>query len=407
MTASVVLRHYQRRGPIFLECGDRLWIDPLHLLAGKLTPRRLPLIRVYAPPVAAPIEIDALAAACLGSIAFGCPGVIPEWLQNLDGVETALHVLLKHGLIEAPDETALPANVALEPAPFDDWHGPAVLYHYASRWSGIIARDQVPTDPASAARAFDASHAAFEQQARARGLPPSHQPDRGDTRTVIALPRTPATALDELLRARETHRLYRTDRPLALAQAARVLHRAFGTIGVVALGGGLHALRKHAPSGGGMHPVEAYPLVVDVDGLASGWYHYRACEHRLAPVKAVARDAARREVERLTAGQSYFATAPMVVVLTLRFPRHHWKYPQHARAYRVMLLEAGHLGQTFYLAATEAGLGAFFTAAVNDADIDVELGLDGVEEGAIAIVGCGEPSTEGRALRLSSYVEGG
>jgi SagB-type dehydrogenase family enzyme len=178
-------------------------------------------------------------------------------------------------------------------------------------------------------------------------------------------------------------------------------------LGEVDLGGGLRAMRKRVPSGGGMHPIEAYPLVIDVEGLTPGWYHYRAHEHVLAPILTLAREDARARIERLAAGQRYFAGAAMIVALSLRFPRHHWKYARHARAYRVMLMETGHVGQTFYLAATELGLGAFFTAAINDADIDAELGLDGVEEGCVALLGCGFPAADGAAMRLSHYVASG
>ena len=59
-----------------------------------------------------------------------------------------------------------------------------------------------------------------------------------------------------------------------------------------------------------------------------------------------------------------------------------------------MLMDAAHLSQTLYLVATERGLGAFVTAAVNDADIDAGSGLDGVDEGTLAVVGCGRPADE-------------
>jgi putative peptide maturation dehydrogenase len=403
--ALPVPRRYRRRGPVFLECGDQLWLDPLALLGGALSPQRLPLLRAWAPPAAEPVVLEPLAAACLAALPSGSGGSLPESLAAMPGVEAALQQLQAFGLVE-PVDTLPAADAALAPPPFDDWFGPAAFYHYASRWQDVTARDEVPVDAAGATRAFADSHSAFEQQTRARGTPPGHTPERGDLRRAVSLPRAAPTPFDALLAARETHRLFDRSAPLPLAQVAQLLQRVFGIQGEAPLGGGLSAVRKHAPSGGGMHPVEAYPLVVAVEGLAPGWYHYRAGEHRLAPVAALEAQAARAAIERVTAGQSYFASAPLLVALTLRFPRHHWKYPGHARAYRVMQLEAGHLGQLFYLAATETGLGAFFTAAVNDADVDAALGLDGVAEGCIAVVGCGRPAADGAALRLSAYVRG-
>ena len=397
-------RCYRRRGPVFLECGDQLWLDPLQLFRGQLVPQRLPLLRAYAPPASAPIEIDGLAAACLASLTAGTARALPDWLSRLDDVGTTMQHLIDSGLVEPIDVEDDDASAALSPALLDDWFGPAAFYHYASRWSGVVARDEVPIDATAAASAFEASRVAFEQQTRARGTPPTHRPDRGDVSRALAMPRHEPKAFDILLSRRETHRLFDDTTPLALTEIAQLLHRSFAATGVAPLGGGLSALRKHTPSGGGMHPVEAYPLIVDVEGVEPGWYHYRACGHQLAPIQLLSRDAARQEIGRLAAGQHYFTSASMLVALTLRFPRHHWKYPQHGRAYRVMLLEAGHIGQTFYLAATEAGLGAFFTAAINDVDIDAALGLDGIDEGCIALVGCGRPAADGGALRLSRYV---
>ena len=55
--------------------------------------------------------------------------------------------------------------------------------------------------------------------------------------------------------------------------------------------------------------------------------------------------------------------------MTAVFPRTMWKY-QHVRAYRVVLLDAGHLCQTFCLVATWLGLAPFCTAALKDTLIE-------------------------------------
>jgi hypothetical protein len=65
-----------------------------------------------------------------------------------------------------------------------------------------------------------------------------------------------------------------------------------------------------------------------------------------------------------------------------------WKY-RFARAYRVVLLDAGHLCQTFCLTATWLGLAPFCTAALNDSLIERDLGVDGVTESALYVAGAG------------------
>ena len=52
-------------------------------------------------------------------------------------------------------------------------------------------------------------------------------------------------------------------------------------------------------------------------------------------------------------------------------------------------MDSGHLSQTFYLTATHLGLGAFYTAAINDADVAERLRLPRGREAAIAISGVG------------------
>src|SRR5205085_9636344 len=97
--------------------------------------------------------------------------------------------------------------------------------------------------------------------------------------------------------------------------------------------------------------------------------------------------ALRDVVMQAVAQQHWFADAHVLVVLAPRFARTFWKYRRHAKAYRVIALEAGHLSQNLYLAATDAGLGAFITGAINEVFLEQAFGLDPVCEGALAVCG--------------------
>jgi hypothetical protein len=57
-------------------------------------------------------------------------------------------------------------------------------------------------------------------------------------------------------------------------------------------------------------------------------------------------------------------------VMTARFARSFWKYRRHAKILRAILLDAGHLSQTFYLVCTQLGLGPYITAAIDDAELE-------------------------------------
>lgn len=389
---------YRRQSPLFVEYGERQWLDPAAFFAGRIEIGTQPVVRVWAPPANAPLELSPLETWLLACLPSHCLAPLPTLVgEDAVGVREAAERLCANGLLlTTPCEAG-----SLQ---FSEWWAPAALYHFSSRWHRVLARDEVPTNAESAQQAVERSKVDFERHADLFGKPPGPCARWGDDNAVVDLP--PAGSDDGLaglLLSRETHRLFDTSRPLPLALAARLLAQALGVNGSVPLGGGLVALRKGVPSGGGMHPTEACVLALDVEGLACGWYHYRADQHRLALICQLDRDLARERVTQYTAGQRYFATAPLCIALVLRFPRHHWKYPQHAKALRVMLLEAGHIGQSIYLSATELGLGAFFTAAINEVELDEDLGFDGVNAGSIALLGAGWPVPEGSALRLSHY----
>jgi SagB-type dehydrogenase family enzyme len=74
--------------------------------------------------------------------------------------------------------------------------------------------------------------------------------------------------------------------------------------------------------------------------------------------------------------------------MTAVFERTEWKYPV-ARAYRAVLIEAGHFAQTFCLTATALGLAPFCTMALADSLIERDLGVDGVSESVIYACGVG------------------
>src|SRR6202171_221838 len=82
--------------------------------------------------------------------------------------------------------------------------------------------------------------------------------------------------------------------------------------------------------------------------------------------------------------------------MTAVFERPMWKYHK-ARAYRVVLLDAGHLCQTFCLVATWLGLAPFCTAALKDTLIEKDLGIDGVRGSVLYVAGVGLPAISARA----------
>jgi SagB-type dehydrogenase family enzyme len=142
---------------------------------------------------------------------------------------------------------------------------------------------------------------------------------------------------------------------------------------------------KTSPSGGASHSLEAYVVVRGISGLDPGVYHYNADAHALVRLK---QRWSRAWLTRCLAGQDWFADANAVVFMTAVFPRVQWKY-RFPRAYRTVLLEAGHFCQTFCLTATWLGLAPFCTAALADGVVEKSLEIDGVTESVLYGMGVG------------------
>ncbi len=190
--------------------------------------------------------------------------------------------------------------------------------------------------------------------------------------------------LDEALLARRTCRQW-LRQPISTMDLARLLYLTWGVTGcqVDAVTGPL--LHKTSPSGGSRHPTEVYPVVLNVDGVAPGIYHYAVEHHRLERVRGGHFGAL---MAWIAAGQSWLQNAAVICVMTCRVERTMWKYPSD-RAYRVMTLELGHFCQTFYLLSAGMGLGAFTTAAFRDKELERELDVDGAWEPAMYLCAAG------------------
>jgi SagB-type dehydrogenase family enzyme len=118
------------------------------------------------------------------------------------------------------------------------------------------------------------------------------------------------------------------------------------------------------PSGGARNPYEAYVYAPNVEGLAPGFYHYSAHDHDLGLVETNRMP----KPSELVGGQDWADEMPCMIILCAMLERTMWKYDD-PNAYRVVLIEAGHIGQNIMLAATRNGLSACPTAALNHATI--------------------------------------
>jgi SagB-type dehydrogenase family enzyme len=134
------------------------------------------------------------------------------------------------------------------------------------------------------------------------------------------------------------------------------------------------------PSGGSAYELELYLTVANCEGLARGFYHYDAGEHALVPIAAPT-----HQLDALLAGAELAMGAPappqILITIAARFGRISWKYS--SIAYGLILRDVGVLIQTFYLTATDMGLGG---CAIGSTNIELFAKMTGIEfhvEGAV------------------------
>jgi SagB-type dehydrogenase family enzyme len=253
----------------------------------------------------------------------------------------------------------------LDPVAVDD---PTELYHEASRLYPSIVDPAVAGGPllqrsaqlrASAARAV----------ARRPGLPrvelPSALPLRG--------------TLGETLGRRRSRRTYRSG-SLSLEQLATLLDCAYGVTGHFEPTG--QPLRS-VPSGGALYPLELSVAASRVDGLEFALYHFDPLERALERVSALEDGA----LEGLTPYDSLVSQSAALVVVSAVFWRSRFKYGQ--RAYRFVVLEAGHLAQNFLLAAAALRLACVPLGGFYDRRVDELVGADGLHEASIYMLPVG------------------
>jgi putative peptide maturation dehydrogenase len=354
-----------------------LWLEPREvahfelegLLAGGTGVVSTMRLFAHAPQLPEPLEVEAEEAAWLGTLS------PTDWIQ-VEGAPPGIDALLRAGVVISKDTFGAQRD-ADECFRAQRWHGMASVWHAASRWSGLDAAGEVAQAGLNSANGLRDAH----------GAPPPVLHDRGEATHRISLARAERTSLDDLLDARATCRNFDTTRAMPQAQFAQMLERVFGARGEVHAADDFDVLKKTSPSGGALHPTEAYVVVQRVEGIAPGLYHYRAGDHALQPLPPV-EDLARFAFLAV-AGQQWFADAHVLVALAPRFGRTFWKYRNHPKAYRVTILDIGHLSQTLFLSATEIGLGAYITAAINEVDIERAFGLTSYVDGPLAVCGFG------------------
>lgn len=292
--------------------------------------------------------------------------------------------LHRHRFLLRSDDVLLPTETGL--AAWDKWNPSAGFFHMATRnasfvpleafISKLVEKQEVQPRPTTIKRYDD--------------VPRVHLPD----------PRTHGE-FPAVLRERRTWRHFGPD-AIQLDSLSTLLHLSLGVQSWASTDGEGRVPLKTSPSGGARHPLEAYVVVRRVAGLDPGTYHYASDVHELERVPA---EKVAPAFDELLPTQWWYREAGALVLLTAVFERTRWRY-EGPRAYRAVLIEAGHVCQTLCLTATWLGLAPFCSMALADAAIENLLGLDGVSESVVYAAGVGSRPVSSARLPGSVPAEG-
>jgi SagB-type dehydrogenase family enzyme len=242
------------------------------------------------------------------------------------------------------------------------WGIPAALMHYSVQDNEYISLDQAET--------------LQKDKAAGEGKIDLYLKNDRFAETV-SLP--DAISANPLLQLMAKRRTIRKARPhaISLRQLSDCLFAGLGITGETENCVGKLPLSM-TPSGGARNPYEAYVFVKNIEGLPQGIYHYSAREHSLGLVKHTPDIT----LSPLIGGQEWGDEMACLIVLCAHLDRTMWKYVD-ANAYRVVLIEAGHIGQNIMLAATGHGLTACPTAALSHSPIKAHLNMTSLVQAPI------------------------
>lgn len=230
------------------------------------------------------------------------------------------------------------------------WEATAGLYHFSLKNTHYIP-------PLLAAAVL------HERAAIKPPVPLYYSNDGCRDRVELAPPDLSRGVLSVLCR-RRSERLFRRD-PLSLDVLRDCLFAGLGIVGVIDTPDTGPLPLKLAPSAGARNPYEAYVYALRVAGLQPGIYHYSGIDNSLG-LTTLGYPATPGD---LLTGQEWANDAAAIIFLVAHFERSMWKY-EHPTGYRVVLIEAGHIGQNIATVGAEHDVVVVPTTAVADNLLD-------------------------------------
>ena len=265
--------------------------------------------------------------------------------KNDNALADQLATLVRAGALVARGSSAYEREAAHKEQ--WQWGVPAALFHTSLFGRPAVSVDESLAAQAEKLEADDTEPGTIFDELRSNGALRIHM-------------RTPLLegSLQQAIEHRRTRRESGAE-PVTLDDLSACLANSVAIQATAKNEAGSDIVFKPTPSGGARAPYDTFVLSRRVDGLDEGVFAYDPFERCLYHAAEEAPD-----FSAFLNGQDWPANMDALIVLQANFERTMWKYAD-ANAYRVVLIEAGHIGQNIMLAATARGLSACPSGAID------------------------------------------
>lgn len=143
--------------------------------------------------------------------------------------------------------------------------------------------------------------------------------------------------------------------------------------------------RKHAPSSGGFNETELFAIVLSSDEIEEGIYYFDAKGNTL---NEIVLGHFKDWIKNDAFFQKEWCEASVIFVLAANLTRLSQKYL--ARAYRLALLDVGHVAQNLYLTCSALDLKVCEVLGYLESEIEEAIGIDGINVASFSTIVIGK-----------------
>lgn len=148
---------------------------------------------------------------------------------------------------------------------------------------------------------------------------------------------------------------------------------------------------RTVPSAGSCHPFESYLVINRVQGFVPGLYRYISSKHKLCLIDDNPKII--DEVAEACLNQKLITESAISFIWVADSYRSEWSYGE--RGFRYFLIDAGHICQNLYLAASSIDAGVCAIGAFDEEKLNKALKLEKEEIFAVYLASVGKPLKEG------------